>query len=490
MTQSEKTAYQRELFDESGLIGHAAEILYCRSLDALAGALRQVPKDATITVQGARTGVCGGAVPRGGIALNLSRMDAIWGFTGAENDRLRVQAGAPLSRMEAEAGAAGRLFPADVTERTATAGGLFAAGARGPAGFRLGPASAHVAALCWVTPRGDVWRFARGEYRFDQDGCALPDGTRFVCRTDLPWVVSTFGLARPGMDLIDFLAGSEGRLGVAAEFEWVLLKPPAARWNVLYFCESEDAALRFTDELRALTGTDTAGVWSAEFYDAGTLRRLREARLGNAALGPLPPLPPRANAAVQIELAGDGAGVEELLEKHLARFAALGGRDEDTWAESGASAEKLRSLRHAVPELISDWVVSARAEGRPAVRVETDFVGAPARAADYARMYRAGITEAGLSGFVYGHVLENRLHAALLPRDAQEAEACEQLVRRWAARVASDGGLLVGENGAGRVKRALVRRVLSPEAFAQRTAVIRCFDPELCMSINAEEAQL
>jgi len=489
MTEPIETTYRSELSDESGLIGGAAEILHCQSVDALADALRR-PQDAPVTVQGARTGVCGGAVPRGGLVLNLSRMDAILGFTGAGNDRLRVQAGAPLSRMEAEAGAAGRLFPADVTERTATAGGLFATGARGPAGFRLGQASAYVNALCWVTPRGDIWRFARGEFCFDQYGCALPDGTRFICRTDLPWRVSAFGLAKSGMDLIDFLAGSEGRLGIAAELEWVLPKPPAARWNVVYFFESEDTALRFADALRELVGTEQAGVWSAEFYDAETLRRLRDARSGNVALGALPPLPARANAAVQVELAGVEADVEELLEMHLARFAALDGRDEDTWAESGASAEKLRSLRHAVPEWISDWVISARAERIPAVRVETDFAGAPEWAVDYARMYRAGMEEAGLSGLVYGHVLENRLHTALLPRDGQEAEACEQLVRCWAARVVSDGGLLVGENGAGRVKRALVRAFLSPEALAQRAAVIRHFDPELRMSINAEEASL
>ena len=63
-----------------------------------------------ITPQGGNTGLCGAAVPNGGILLNLSRLNRIRSLSLADN-AITVEAGAILQNVQEAAAQAGRLFP-------------------------------------------------------------------------------------------------------------------------------------------------------------------------------------------------------------------------------------------------------------------------------------------------------------------------------------------------------------------------------------------
>lgn len=458
------------LRDESGLVGHAAAVAYPASAEELADIMRGAYTDGTaVTVQGGQTGLAGGAVPMGGLALNLQRMHRV---LRAEGDTLLAEAGATLQQVDAEARRLGRFFAPNPTEDTATLGGVYATGAAGPGGLRHGAASRHIKRLLWCTPAGELWDIPRGNFVFDEGGCPLPDGTRLACRTDAACGFLPFGTPRPGLDLIDFLAGSEGRLGVAAQLEISLLPRPAALWGVLYFWRHQRDAESFVAWLEQ---SQVKTLQAAEFLDEAALQTIRDAKASHAPLKALPDMPPDATTALYVELAGDDPdALEEMLYAQLEQFVALGGREEDTWAVDGeAETRKLRNLTHALTELAGE---AAAVAGH--TRMETDFTGPPARFADYLAMYRQGMVQAWVPGFVYGHALQNGLRAVLLPQNDTQKAAARALVRKWAAQVAADGGLLVSEHGVGRLKQALVDEFLPQNCRAQRQAIKSFFDPK------------
>lgn len=149
MAQLEKR-YEEYLRDESRLTGYAESILQAKSAQEVLDFLKT---ESPFTVQGARTGIVGGAVPQGGRILNLSSMNRITGLSVKDGAFfVTVEPGVLLCDLDdalaskrfdasswdepsrealaALAKAPPQFFPPDPTESTATLGGMFAANAR------------------------------------------------------------------------------------------------------------------------------------------------------------------------------------------------------------------------------------------------------------------------------------------------------------------------------------------------------------------------
>jgi D-lactate dehydrogenase (cytochrome) len=421
------------------------------------------------------------------------------GFTGGALPALRVQGGMnfgdlanflrralPPEDWDAPAGALfreqgrGLSFPPNPTESTATLGGGFAGNARGPNALRWGGVGDHVQGLTWISPAGELWSLSRGLYLFDKTGCPLPGGGRLSCDTGLPAGGSPFLWPRPGLDLVDFLAGSEGLAGFAAELSLALRKEPAALWGVVYFFERDQDALEFAESLRLWRQRESGGeaLTTLEYYDRPSLELVRRLAPQTASLRRLPP-PPEAEAAIQVELEGDDAdALEAVLAGHLAEFLAAGGREDAAWAAaSPAELERFRLLRHAVPELINSELDRIRRELPELRKMGFDFMVKPERAGACREMYRRDMAAEGLGGFVFGHLAEGRLHVNILPENPEELRRSRVLRDRWAAWIQAEGGLLAAENGIGRLKRDLLCRYLPPERLAQIRGILHALDP-------------
>ena len=86
--------YEEFLHDESKRVGAADAIAFPTSeAEVIAVVTQARERGLAITVQGARTGIVAGAVPEGGLIVNLSRMNSIGDVGG---DTLTVQPGALL----------------------------------------------------------------------------------------------------------------------------------------------------------------------------------------------------------------------------------------------------------------------------------------------------------------------------------------------------------------------------------------------------------
>lgn len=499
----EHTACRR---DESRMEGTAAFLCFPAKTEELCEAVVWArEKGVSITVQGGRTGIVGGAVPSGGLVVCTERMNGITGLRRRSDGAylLRVQAGATLgqvrdflrrpqappdwARADRELletlGRGPRLrFCPNPGEATACMGGLFATDAKGCNALRYGGVGGHIHSLSWAAPSGALWEIERDKFLFDDAGCPLPDGGRLDCRTDLP----RGGLAAlhpaPGRDLIDFLAGSEGTLGAAAELELVLLPEPPACWSVVYFFDEEMKMLAFACALAAWRDRSAQRelMSAAESLDAFCLKLLRENRPRSTALQQLPEIPAHARAALCVTLEGKELDqLEEALAEQLALFGDCGGHEEDTWAAADrAETERFETLRHSVPEMVNERVDVLRLEFPAFCKTACDCSGPPEKRETAYTRYHHDIRESGLEGYLFGHILENRMHVNLMAQRPGELARCREMIARWARQTVYEGGLAAGESGVGRARGALIRSLLDAERAEQLDTVKARFDPE------------
>src|SRR3954465_15114207 len=108
--------------DASGYTGRADELLAPSSEGEL---IEIVRRGLPLTIVGAGTGVTGGSVPDGGLAVSMQRFNRIEIQKGSG----RVGAGVSLQTLGVEAGRTGQFYPPDPTEWTASLGGTIATNA-------------------------------------------------------------------------------------------------------------------------------------------------------------------------------------------------------------------------------------------------------------------------------------------------------------------------------------------------------------------------
>lgn len=463
--------YTSYLRDESRIQGRAEAIAFPKTQEEAQEVVSHARRTGmSVTPQGARTGLTGGAVPEGGLVISCCGMKNLeW----AGEDLLHAEAGVTLEQLHSFLRKETRLFPPNPTEETATLGGMFGCNAMGIDGEKTGD---WVEKLWWLTGSGEVWEIPRGVWVFDREGCNLPDGTRLSCETFENTGLLNSGIAIPGLDLIDFLAGTEGSLGMALAFDLRLSDKKAFTWGVLYFMDADQAAMDFC---RAVS--ETGGrVPVMEYYDRAAVNLLAQSRATSEALKEIPEFPANAEAAVYIELSGNDSEVLEAeLFSHLDIFEGLGGTEEQTWAASETyEVERFRKLRHALPELVNAQIDACGQTVPGLTRVSADFRGPADKAAEYLKRYHAGILESGAGAVVYGAVAENRFHVNFILKTPEELSSAREIIKKWAEKVVCDGGQLVTENGVGQLKRELVCSFVPDAVKKQLQATKAAIDPE------------
>ncbi|MBR7059358.1 MAG: FAD-binding oxidoreductase [Neisseriaceae bacterium] len=110
----------------------------------------------SITPQGGNTGLCGGAVPDGGVLLSMSRLNRIVNISPADNS-ITVEAGVTLYQVQQAAISVGRFFPLSLaSEGSCQIGGNIACNAGGINVLRYGTMRALVLGLEVVLPNGEI----------------------------------------------------------------------------------------------------------------------------------------------------------------------------------------------------------------------------------------------------------------------------------------------------------------------------------------------
>ena len=515
--------------DESRTVGTAESISFPRSECEVREVLALLaPEHVPVTVQGGRTGLAAGAVPRGGHTMNLSKMNRCLGMrrgpatAGAEASRagaggplahetlpcdtyfLRVEPGVVLAQLRKDledknvrtAGwNAGSLaaweafcqdertffFPTDPTETSATIGGMAACNASGARSYRFGPMRPHVSALRVALADGDLLDLRRGAAR--AQGRALDLETEGGRRIhvdlptyDMPRAKNASGYyAADGIDAVDLFVGSDGTLGVITEIELELAVQPPVIWGVSCFFDSEDQAVAFT----VLTRDNVPAAAAIEYFDHDALAILSRQNATSTAFAGLPDIDPAAGCCIYVELQcpNEAAALEEL-HRLGALLEQAGGSERDTWVgRTDLDRESQRFFRHAVPESVNMLIDERRKTDPSITKLGSDMAVPDEHLLDVVRLYRTTLRAEGLQTAVWGHIGDNHLHVNVLPRNAEEHRRGKELFARWAQAVTEMGGAVSAEHGVGKLKRDFLATMYGEEHVREMARIKRQLDP-------------
>ncbi len=504
--------YPDHLRDESRRPGTADSISFPCSEIELREHLRWAAGfGLSVTIQGARTGITGGAVPDGGHVISLWRMRRYLGLRRHPDGvswLLRVEPGVLLAELrdalrdwsidtagwDDESVASygmfrsGRrhFFPPDLTETGAALGGVAANNGSGARTFAYGAARASIQAVRIVLVDGDAVTLERGRERARGRAFELvTESGRRIAGTlpayTQPAVKSAAGYyVRPDMDLLDLFIGSEGTLGVIAWMDLKLVPMPEAVWGVTVFLPDESAALGLVEDVRAADVKPAA----IEFFDAHVLDLLRAHKERNPAFADIPAMPAAWHTAVYVEYhAGSDAAAEAAVMALGESVAGRGGDPDATWLAVGErEIERFKAFRHAAPECVNLRIDACRKLEPKVTKLGTDLAAPDGRLRELMAMYHADLDGSGLEYAIFGHIGNNHLHVNIIPRTLEEYARGKAMYLKWAGQVVAMGGTVSAEHGIGKLKREMLRVMFGEAELHAMRELKRLFDPEFRLS--------
>lgn len=497
--------YSAYLQDESRLAGGQAEALFFpRTEGELAAAIRTcAATGCSATFSAARTGISGGAVPPGGALISLERMHGILGIgydpqekawylsclpgtSLTEINDLLLQGkmtglqdleGQALERFQQERP---RLYyPVDPTETNASLGGTVATNASGARSFRYGPTRNWVRRLRVVLANGMLLNIQRGQCRAAPTGFVIRCGERHLHLPlpgyRMPEVKNAAGFfSRDGMDLIDLFIGSEGLLGVFSLVEIRLTERPRD-FSILLFFATAGEAFRFVAAARSDPDLKPEFL---EYIDAHGLDLLRRTQSEDPLPLGVPPLPGQARAAVFCNLSLNDSSLEQGIRRLQPLLETNGGSMEHSWgALESREQERLRLLRHALPETVNSIISRRQAQFPGLHKLGTDLAVGNEDFLELEAFCRTSLEQAGLEYVAFGHIGDNHLHFNILPRNEQELEQARDLYRTLADKALSLSGTISAEHGIGKLKRDYLPAMYGEAGIAGMRRVKQVLDP-------------
>lgn len=407
-------------------------VLYATSTEDVASAVRIcAAHECPVVAWGTGTSLEGHALAlRGGISLDLSRMNRVLSINAADMD-VQVQPGITREALNTELRATGLFFPVD-PGANASLGGMAATRASGTTAVRYGTMRDNVMGLEVV----------------------LADGR--IIRTG-----SRARKSSAGYDLTGLFVGAEGTLGIITELTLKLQgQPQATGAAVCAFPDVQSA-------VDVVIATIQMGVPIAriELLDTASVKAVNAH--ANMDLPEQPHL--------LLELHGSDTAVAEDAATFGEIARDFGGSGFD-WATKTEDRARLWKMRHEAYYAILATRPGARA-------IVTDVCVPISKLAEALSETEAEIADSIITGPILGHVGDGNFHAILMIDDAKPAErqAAETLSHQMAERALRLGGTVTGEHGVGMGKLGYMTAEHG-EAWDVMGEVKRALDPANIMN--------
>ncbi len=402
-------------------------VAYPVSTDEVSGVLALASElGVPVTPFGAGSSLEGGVIPlRGGISLDLSRMDKILAI--AQDDLVAiVQPGVPRSALARAAAEHGLMFPVD-PGADATLGGMASTNAGGTTTVRYGKMRPNVLALEVVLADGSVVR----------------TGSR-AAKTSA------------GYDLTGLMVGAEGTLGVITELTLRLYGIPDYVVAARISFPTVEAACR-TASAAVAAGPAISRI---EMLDAWTVRAINAYEDTS--------YPETPCLFVEIEGARDAAEADLELVRELATTE---GADDFIEERAPDARAALWRARHSTGYALDAWVPGKQSR-------TTDVCVPVSELAASVELARVHLDRLGLVASILGHAGDGNYHVGLMidPDDPAEVAASDEFVEILVDDALARGGTCTGEHGVGAGKLGALEREHG-DLLALMRGVKQVFDP-------------
>ncbi|MDA3925513.1 MAG: FAD-binding oxidoreductase [Kiritimatiellae bacterium] len=491
------------LHDESRRIGSAAGIAFPKSTADVQAALQSAHmQGSSVTVQGARTGIAGGAVPDNDLIISLARMNHIISpvaVTKVGEYTITVQPGLLLSELQdhlknvdissVPLSTSPLIFPPDPTEASASIGGMTACNASGACSFAYGATRKHIKGITVILANGDSLTLKRGEN--------FATGRTFEIITDqgneitgklpqynAPTVKSAAGYwIKPDMELIDLFIGSEGTLGIITEIELALTPAPAELTGIICFFSRESQTVDFVNQLRTQSSEVAAQLNAIEYFNEGALNLIHASAPKTGLL--LPKGSQNWKNAIYIEWAQSNSLSGEHLILVSQLMQSCGASADDTWLASDAPGlKRMKAFRHAVPEQVNSIISERKRKYPELTKLGTDLSVPDSQLQAVMNLYHTGLQAASLEYVIFGHIGDNHVHVNIIPRNMEEYATGKALYTQWAKQVVEWGGSVSAEHGIGTLKKELLAVMYGNEQIQAMRELKALFDPSFMLNPN------
>ena len=388
-----------------------------------------------VTPQGGNTGLCGAAVPAGGVLLNLSKLNRIRKLNLADNV-ITVEAGCILQTVQQAAAEVDRLFPLSLaSEGSCQIGGNLACNAGGVNVVRYGTMRDLVLGLEVV----------------------LPDG-------ELLTQLQPLHKNTTGYDLRHLFIGSEGTLGIITAATLKLSALPRTVEAAWVGVESIEQAVEL---LTWVQGRFAERLGSFELISRFALQLSAEFSQLNAPLD--------ADWHVLLELT-DSVAREDLGDL-LADFLFEHGFENSVLATTDSQRQDLWTLRENI----------SASQRRLGTSIKHDIAVPIERVAEFVKQCAPALQQAfpGIEIVVFGHLGDGSLHYnTFLPHIlSNEAYRFEEPVNQIVYQhVLACEGTIAAEHGIGQVKNQWLPAVRSEAEIAIMRAIKAAVDPHQIMN--------
>ncbi|HHW07045.1 MAG TPA: FAD-binding oxidoreductase [Clostridia bacterium] len=426
--------FEDYLRDESGLVGRAESLSFPdkeTEVQEIVKTMRDL--GTSLTVQGGKTGLLGGAVPPGGHLMSLTKLRQVKGLAG---NKLVVEPGVTLQEVKQVLAKTNLFWPPDPSEGTATVGGVAALGARGMCAHYYGDTARHIEAVRVVLADGSCRLVKRGEL----------------------WA---------GRDLLDLFLGKEGLFGVVTELTLLLQEKPEEKWGIIFFFSTESEVIAFA---RAARKVEVPGAYVAalQYLDRHIQELLRKSRQVVPRLQKLPELMESGAGMVYVEIHGAWPGVEEVAEALMEAGLACGSDPDTALAVSGeAEVERMRLYRHLAVECIG-----LQAKGP---RLSMDVRVAEGALEAVLSGFRARCDAQGIKAGVMGSLGSGLLNINILADNEALWQRGKDFLLDWLE--AMKQYLAVG-GGIGKTRRELFAKLAGDEAVQGIRRLKEMLDPQ------------
>lgn len=406
-------------------------VVYPTSTDEVAAIVGACHRAGVAVVPfGVGTSLEGGiGAERGGVCLDLSRMDRIVRLSIDDLD-VTVEAGITRQALNDQINPQGLMFPVD-PGANATIGGMAATGASGTTTVRYGAMPHNVLGLTVV----------------------LADGR----------IIHTGGRARKssaGYDLTRLFVGSEGTLGIITEVTLRLYPiPEAIAAATCTFASIDDAvnvviqAIQLGLPVARMELLDEPAIDAVNSFDDMDLR---------------------VAPTLFFEFHGISRAVDACADEVRALVEDVGGSF--AWATEAEDRSRLWHARHR-----AYWAMLAMRPG--AKGWPTDVCVPISHLAEQIREAKKDLVASDLYAPLVGHVGDGNFHLCYIldPGDPDEFARAEAHYERMITRALDVGGTCTGEHGIGAGKRDFLRRE-HPDGVDVMLAIKSALDPSTTLN--------
>jgi D-lactate dehydrogenase (cytochrome) len=497
------------LKDESQLVGNADSLYFCHSTEEVEEIVHSCYKNnIPITIQGALTGICGGAVPRNGAVINLSEMNDIIGISynkSLESYIIKVQPGLLLKdlshflkskKLDGITFDSNSLriyqeflikkafmFPTDPTETLASVGGMVACEASGACSYKYGSIRQYVQGLTLVTSSQTI-HIERGMYTYSDLHKVLhfEEGTLPVWKSNDHNLKDVAGLYYShDMDLIDLIIGSEGIFGVMTELDLVVMEEPFIRAGIILFLNEDNRLADYVDFLRTDSGLEYKNSIAAiEYFDSSSLQLLNQYRCTNPTLKKLPIISKAYVGSIYLEFHVESEEqLDSVLEEISINMDQYGINVHEQWLGLEPSDfEKLKLFRHAVPECVNILIANKKQHDSRISKLGTDMSVPDFLLSSILSMYNKDIKRLGISSVIFGHIGDNHLHVNLIPDSYEQYSKGKEMISKWAIYVTKHKGSVTAEHGIGKLKKELLQIMVHEDDLINMKKIKRLLEPK------------